>query len=166
MRGNIRERLSRAPRDRTSPSGQKAFPCDPDGVLAGKPNDSNSPLAQRRRNSSDGIVQHNDSLGYVATVSALIFSIPPLKIETGLLITFLVQIMQQIGIRGRWKLSGHVIDFLEQRQQIRFWMGRRHLRHRAFEFQQSVEKLWITIFHGRSMPRQNTQDPLQVEDLL
>lgn len=62
----------------------------------------------------------------MAAISDLIFRVAPLQIKPRLLITFLVQIMQQRRVGVARQLFRQFVNARKDRQQVRLWIRRRH----------------------------------------
>lgn len=74
----------------------------------------------------DGYTFIKNALIYVSAITRLVLRVASLQKESGFLVTFLVQIMQQSGVAIAWELLRQSINVRKQGRQVRFGSGRLH----------------------------------------
>ena len=85
----------------------------------------------------------------MTTVAYLVLGLAPLQIKAGLLMAFLVKIMEEVWIRIARKLLDQRVDLRKKRQQAGFRPGRGQGLDRVFQFEQSVQQcVFYRSVHG------------------
>lgn len=88
----------------------------------------------------------------MATIPQLILRIAPLQVQTRLLITPFLQIVEQSRIGIARQLLRELIYAVKQGDEIRLWAGNGHIPDRGVQFRKRVEKVFLRrIFHGPSL---------------
>ena len=77
-------------------------------------------------------------------VAGPVFRVAALQMEPGLLVTFLLQIMQQRRIGVGWQLSGQFVNARKELEQVRFGIGRGHGLDGGVQFVEGVEEAFST----------------------
>ena len=83
----------------------------------------------------------------VAAIAGLVFRIATLQMEPGLLVAFLVQVVEQGGVTGCRKLTREFVETRKQRQETGFRISGGHAGYGGFELDESVEELLFSIGH-------------------
>ena len=94
------------------------------------------------------------SLAWAATnsmpaTSLRIFRLASLQPESRLLITFFVQVMQQVWLSSTRQLRRQLVQSRKNREQIRLGIGRGHLPDGFFQFQQGLQNGLFGQTHGQ-----------------
>ena len=75
--------------------------------------------------------------------------LPFLQMHPGLLITFAVEVVEQIRLGVAREFAGESVNAGKKGREIGLGVGGRHLRHRALQFQQGVKNAAFSLgYHG------------------
>jgi hypothetical protein len=83
-------------------------------------------------------------------VAGPVFRVAALQMEPGLLLTFLLQIMQQRRIGVGWQLFCQFVNARKEPEQVRFWIDRGHGFDGGIQFAEGVEEAFFRRAQARN----------------
>jgi hypothetical protein len=121
---------------------------DGERLRPGKPNHRQPPLTERRRDGSNGVVEHwseelpfnlwqtplsfvaghNTKVGFnsVSAIARRVLLIAPLQKQPRFFVTFFVQVMEKGRVSARGELASELVNAGKQWQEGRFWISSSH----------------------------------------
>ena len=97
------------------------------------------------------------SLPVAQTIPARILRIAPFEPQPRLLVTFLVQVMQQIRRGVFWQLARQVVEARKNREQVRLGIRGGHGLYRGIQLYERVKNVSLDFGHLKMMQIQGLQ---------